>query len=63
MSAAEDALKEVERRLEARRAAERALAAAVGRARHERATWGEIGQVLGVTRQSAQEKYGKLIVK
>jgi predicted transcriptional regulator len=38
---------------------QRALAAAVTEARKNRATWKEIGDTLGITRQSAQQHYGQ----
>jgi hypothetical protein len=31
---------------------------AVQKARHERVTWLEIGQALGITKQAAQQRYG-----
>ena len=44
-----------------RDAAEALLAAAVQEARREGRTWQEIGEVLGVSRQAAFQRYGKPI--
>lgn len=39
-------------------AAEKDLRASVQRARDEGATWQEIGDALGITRQAAQQRFG-----
>jgi hypothetical protein len=54
----EKALQEVAEAVKVRDAAEEKVAKAVRRARTRKATWGEIGLVLGTTKQSAWERYG-----
>lgn len=53
------ALARVEERAEGLRAAEGALAEAVAEARDDGATWAEVGRVLGVSRQAAQQRFGR----
>ncbi len=45
------------RAIEGLRGAERALAEAVGSARHGGASWGQIGDIVGTTRQAAHQRW------
>ena len=53
------ALARIEERAEDLRAAEAPLAEAVAEARDQGATWAEVGRVLGVSRQAAQQRFGR----
>jgi hypothetical protein len=53
---AADNLKRARRRVEA---ADQALREAVTQARRDGASWADVGAVLGITRQSAQQRFGR----
>ncbi|MDZ7884232.1 MAG: DUF3887 domain-containing protein [Mycobacterium sp.] len=61
LRAEDDPLKGVLAAQEIQRRAEELLAAAVQRARESGRTWQDIGEVLGVSRQAAFQRYGKPI--